>query len=478
MAKFSDKLAKKRKEKNLSQEQLAERLKMSRQAISKWESGSSYPDMEKMMEICKVLDCTLEDLLDDGTIKGHKNKDKTSVQDLFKSFLDVITRSYNMIWSMSFKDIILFLLEMAFISFILFIAFSLMRSFFHGITFPILNYLPKIVYSIFSSLYTIIATVLGIILFFHLYKIRYLDYYITVEDEKIKTKTKEEPIVENKESKEDKAGKLIYERKREKVIIRDPKHSGNSFLSLLTSILLFIIKILFICLAIPLVIVFVVLIALLSFSLITSLSGFLTLAAVLSLIGAILLSYLFIEIIFRVIFNKKFNLTRLFIIFIGSIAIMGVGVGLGVAELATYDVKELRETNGEPIAKINTVIDFEDNLIMPMLRYDENKVVIDNDEQNVVITTSCPKLYKCKVATENHMLENSDYLIGEQVQGESYKYVYLHYRSDHRFKDYYDLLNNGLKNKIIYINSNSSVTSEIRISRVNYDKLLENLEKQ
>ena len=58
--KFSDKLKKLRKDNNLSQERLADLLEVSRQAVSKWESGSSYPDMEKMKKMCKVLNCTLE----------------------------------------------------------------------------------------------------------------------------------------------------------------------------------------------------------------------------------------------------------------------------------------------------------------------------------------------------------------------------------------------------------------------------------
>ena len=46
--KFCEKLAKQRKNNNLSQEQLAEMLSVSRQAVSKWENGSSYPDMDKI----------------------------------------------------------------------------------------------------------------------------------------------------------------------------------------------------------------------------------------------------------------------------------------------------------------------------------------------------------------------------------------------------------------------------------------------
>ena len=76
---FSEKLPKLRKNNNLSQEQLAEQLGVSRQAVSKWEAGNSYPDMEKMLQMCQILNCHLEDLMDDGSIgntsiEGSKNK--------------------------------------------------------------------------------------------------------------------------------------------------------------------------------------------------------------------------------------------------------------------------------------------------------------------------------------------------------------------------------------------------------------------
>ena len=51
--KFCDKLVMRRKANNLSQEQLADRVGVSRQANSKWESGSSIPDMAKILELCK-----------------------------------------------------------------------------------------------------------------------------------------------------------------------------------------------------------------------------------------------------------------------------------------------------------------------------------------------------------------------------------------------------------------------------------------
>ena len=50
---LSNNLKKIRKEHHLSQEQLADELGVSRQAISKWESGTAYPEMEKILQICE-----------------------------------------------------------------------------------------------------------------------------------------------------------------------------------------------------------------------------------------------------------------------------------------------------------------------------------------------------------------------------------------------------------------------------------------
>ena len=46
---LADNLKRIRKDNNLSQEQLAEKLGVSRQSVSKWESGLSYPEMDKVL---------------------------------------------------------------------------------------------------------------------------------------------------------------------------------------------------------------------------------------------------------------------------------------------------------------------------------------------------------------------------------------------------------------------------------------------
>ena len=60
---FSEKLQKLRKSKGLTQEELADSLYVSRTAVSKWESGRGYPNIDSLLEIAKFFSVTVDDLL-------------------------------------------------------------------------------------------------------------------------------------------------------------------------------------------------------------------------------------------------------------------------------------------------------------------------------------------------------------------------------------------------------------------------------
>ena len=60
---FAEKLKTLRKEKNISQEQLAEKIHVSRQAITKWESGNGIPDIENLIAISSLFNESLDSLL-------------------------------------------------------------------------------------------------------------------------------------------------------------------------------------------------------------------------------------------------------------------------------------------------------------------------------------------------------------------------------------------------------------------------------
>ena len=61
--KFGDNLKLIRKNKKMSQEQLAEKMNVSRQSISKWETGEAYPEMNNILELCKIFNCKINDLV-------------------------------------------------------------------------------------------------------------------------------------------------------------------------------------------------------------------------------------------------------------------------------------------------------------------------------------------------------------------------------------------------------------------------------
>ena len=65
-------IKKKRKEKNLTQTDLAEQLNLSFQTISKWETGNALPDTSILLSLSEILDVSVDKLLHGGVSKGIK----------------------------------------------------------------------------------------------------------------------------------------------------------------------------------------------------------------------------------------------------------------------------------------------------------------------------------------------------------------------------------------------------------------------
>ena len=68
MMNLSNKIYEMRKAHGLSQEQLAEKLGVSRQSVSKWESGESIPELERLVEISKTFNVTTDYLLKESEV--------------------------------------------------------------------------------------------------------------------------------------------------------------------------------------------------------------------------------------------------------------------------------------------------------------------------------------------------------------------------------------------------------------------------
>ena len=61
--KFGENLYKLRKDAKMNQEKLAEEVGVSRQSVSKWENGESYPEMENILKLCEIFHCKINDLV-------------------------------------------------------------------------------------------------------------------------------------------------------------------------------------------------------------------------------------------------------------------------------------------------------------------------------------------------------------------------------------------------------------------------------
>ena len=90
---FFDKLIQLRKERNWSQEDLAEKLNVSRQAISRWENGTAYPDAQNILQISKSFNITTDYLLNDDY---EKDEDIPVVKTVIKEKESLITKKRNL----------------------------------------------------------------------------------------------------------------------------------------------------------------------------------------------------------------------------------------------------------------------------------------------------------------------------------------------------------------------------------------------
>ena len=84
---FNEKLQELRKNKGLTQEELAEALYVSRTAISKWESGRGYPSIDSLKEIAKYFSVTIDELLSSDEVLSIAEEDNKQKEKYLRSLV-------------------------------------------------------------------------------------------------------------------------------------------------------------------------------------------------------------------------------------------------------------------------------------------------------------------------------------------------------------------------------------------------------
>ena len=332
---FKENLRKIRKEHNLSQEQLADELGVSRQAISKWESGATYPEMDKIIALCDKFNLNIDDLLhkDIKEVKGEEES-KKKLNNFINDFLKFITNTINMFSNMNLKSKIKCLFEQCIIAFILFTISLIIYNVLSSLFSSVLILLPNIIYTfineILKSILAIALIIISIIIITHIFKTRYLDYYekIKKEEKKDIEEITEKTVDENK----------ISFNNNDKIIIRDAKHSEYSFINIMFKTIIIIIKLFAIwfglCISFILVCLFISLIA----SFLICKTGLFFIGLLTTILSSSAIGIVILLLILNFVFNRTSDKKKMIWSFIISLITLGIGCGLIFIGTLSFDV--------------------------------------------------------------------------------------------------------------------------------------------
>ena len=429
---FASNLQKLRKRENMSQEALAEKLDVTRQSVSKWESGASYPEMDKLISICKIFNVDMDTLVN-GDVLDEKKQDKETTintKDLLDKFNTLMKKIVCLFESMSFKEIIEFLVTV-FLLIIIILIGTIPKDIIEnligdGLLYDI-AYVGSTLNTIFCLIIDILYSVFAIVVFIYVLKIKYLDRI------KIKEDVNKEIVVKEKEKKVEEV---------EKVIIKDNTGS-NSLTRLLAKIIIYIIKFFVVCFLIGPLICIVVLAVMLGFEVLFVIKGLPLIGILLWTIAGLIISALCFEVPLNFVINHKNNYKRvmitllisLIIIIIGSIIFAFEFFSLTYVDSLPIDIKTKEISETLPMTNDFKTIGYYHN--------DIEYVVDDSLTDRVEVTVTY-----------------YDYLVDYNIEVELHNdnlLVYMDSPKEFSFKDALDKISDDIKDGKIY----------------NYDKLNE-----
>ena len=394
---LKDNLKKIRKDNNLSQEDLAEKLNVSRQSVSKWEQGLAYPEMDKVIQICNMFNLNIDELLNQDITKVEQTKQsKLNVNKYIDDFLAFITKTIKMFGSMKFKDKVKCLIEQIFIVLILIIGCAIIGEILSTIFFNVFSFIHgDAIYSVFSlfrGIYYLIYTVFGVIVLLHIFKTRYLDYYEASNKEEIKEEEKTDE--EEKEPKEKNTSK-----KEEKIIIRDPKHSGYRFINGIAKVLLFLVKAFVFFIGLCFCAALIAFVMLLVGSFLITKTGLLFVGLLLGSISGIILNVLIIYMIFYFLANLKINKKLVFLGIIVTLLICGASFGL--MGIGFKDFKYIGSGDSKYLVTTTDEVEMDKDLVISDYR---DVKYVESNNKNLKIEIKHSNLMDAEVMKDNNMM--------------------------------------------------------------------------
>jgi len=310
-----------RKSKKMSQEDLAFKLGVSRQAVSKWESGAAYPETEKIIAICKLFDCSLDELMKDDIAELREDeKRRYTFNDLIEEVSSLLQKTVDIFNQMDRKTRFRFFFELVVacvvIFFVVKIPFNYIASLGYNVFFAIGGDTAQVLRAIWRFLVDITYVITSLLIFISVYEAKFLN---------IGNFSKKSTEIEGE--KEKKEG----EHKGEKIVKYDFgifSFLGDAFVFclklFLSSLSLFIIF--------SMLVVFAGLVVVISWMF----NGVFLFSLVLFALSFIFLSTIITYVIYNFIVNRRSKWKKVFTFLLISFIGLGVSMGVGAIEMKEF----------------------------------------------------------------------------------------------------------------------------------------------
>jgi len=423
--KFNEKLQKLRKEKKLSQEQLADQLDVSRQAVSKWESGQTYPEMDKLIMLSKIFECSLDDLTNDEISEISKEaKQKANLLSYVDDFLDMGSQTGKMIANNSVGENTKMFATMCLVFGILclfWIPVEIISEFGSSIFYSIPFQLGLVLGKIWTFLISTVYIVFFVLIFFYVFKYCYLNKF--QEEVKLEKSNDEnsEIILEEKTKIQNKVS--IEKREVKKNI-----NYGGIF-TILGAICIFFIKVLVLGLSSPFVLFMLFLVMAVVFWIGLLFQGVCYFGILFLLLASIVAVYIIIELAYNFIMNCKIKPKKTFLLLLISVIGLGIGFGLTVLEFADF---EIVDEVPEKYELKTEIFDFIMEKELFINSYEKMTYIEDNSIDNVKVEAK-------------YYANFTNVMLSDQSEG-----IYISSNNWSNFKEIYDELLRALKENKIY----------------------------
>lgn len=454
--KFGENLQKLRKERGISQEQLAEQLGVTRQSVSKWESGASYPEMDKIVAICNIFHCDMDVLINKDITEERDKKDASKVVKVgFKNIADYIKKTIYLFEHQSFKDIIKMIAQVMIIICVI-LCFSIPFMLFKEMVVS-LFYTGDNWFSIFFSrfwnfIFNASYGILAIATFLYIFKVKFLDGEEIVIEE----------VNESLDTIDDDNSQDTVKDNKKKKVIKVKRTEGFSLLDLLSKAITLCLKVFLLFLLIPAIIGVIMLIIAFVLLVILIFRGVFLVGPIFIALGIIVFCLIVIELILDFIFNLRFSRRRVIITIISSVVVSAVGLGLSIWYFLNLNVvndvpNNFKQETQEEVYMMNDEL---------LIQYGWNYIKFVEDESMTNQIRVRIDYYPDYTAAELEKEDNEIFINYDTINS-----IRINEVTD-------SIINNLKKNKLYTYDKLGTVSMTITSSKNNIEKLKENYNKQ